>query len=262
MPSFASAAPVPLQPPTKVRFAMEARALPGFAQFWAAWPLLRAIVPRGDGHPVLVLPGLTTSDRWTLPLRTLLAARGHAVYGWALGRNDGPRPGVEQAMIDRVRMLAERHGRTVSLVGWSLGGIYARQLAKLLPRETRAVVTLASPFNGDPRATNAWRLYERLSGCSVEPSDGHAGGALREPPSVPTTSIFSRSDGICAWQLCREESGAQRESIEVRASHCGLCHSPAAAFAVGDRLAQPEGDWRRFDGGAFRRLFYPRPERP
>ena len=105
-------------------------------------------------------------------------------------------------MLDRVKKLADKHGRKVSLVGWSLGGIYARQLAKMLPDEVRGVITLGSPFNGDPRATNAWKLYEFTSGHKVDDRERHMGGAISDPPPVPTTAIYSRSDGICAWQNC------------------------------------------------------------
>lgn len=259
--SIASLQAEPLRPPTKLMLALELRAVFGFAQFWLAWPLLSRIVPHGDGHPVMVLPGLTTSDRAMATLRAFLAHQGYAAYGWEQGRNEGPRPGVEDRMQERLHMLAERHGRKVSLVGWSLGGIYARQLAKLSPDAVRSVVTLASPFNGNPRATNAWRIYERLSGCSIEPEGGHRGGALAETPPVPATAIFSRGDGICAWQLCRQPAGPLSESIEVRTSHCGLRFHAPTLFAVGDRLAQPEGGWKPFDGGRFGRAFFPDPER-
>jgi pimeloyl-ACP methyl ester carboxylesterase len=250
-----------LSPPSKLLLALELRSLGGYAQFWAMWPLLSRLVPRGDGHPVMVLPGLTTSDRAMHTLRSLLAARGYAVYGWAQGRNDGPRPGVEDALLDRLAMLSDRHGRKVSLVGWSLGGIYARQMAKLMPERVRSVVTLASPFNGDLRATNAWRIYERLSGCKIEPEGGHRGGALDEAPPVPSTAIFSRGDGICAWRLCRQEPSQTAESIEVRTSHCGLRFHAPTLFAIGDRLAQPEGRWTPFDRGRVGRAFFPDPFR-
>jgi pimeloyl-ACP methyl ester carboxylesterase len=164
-------------------------------------------------------------------------------------------------MLDRVKQLADTHARKVSLVGWSLGGIYARQLAKVLPEEVRSVITLGSPFNGDPRHTNAWRLYERKSGHSIDDRENHLGGSLSAPPPVPTTAIFSRSDGICAWQNCMETESPITENIEIQASHCGLGHHPAAVFAVADRLAQPEGRWKPFDRTGGRALFYPDPKR-
>ncbi len=250
-----------LKPPSRLLFALELRALPELGGFVASLPLLTALAPRGDGHPVLVLPGLVTSDRSTVALRGFLKSKGYASYGWDLGRNYGPLPGVESKMIDRLKALADKHGRTVSLVGWSLGGIYARQLAKMLPDEVRLVITLGSPFNGDPRATNAWKLYEFTSGHKVDDREGHMGGAISESPPVPTTAIYSRTDGICAWQACMENELPHTESIEVEASHCGLGHHPAAVYAIADRLAQREGEWKPFDRSGFKSLFFPDPKR-
>lgn len=250
-----------LKPPSRLLFALELRALPELGGFVASLPLLTALAPRGDGHPVLVLPGLVTSDRSTLALRGFLKSKGYAAHGWDLGRNYGPLPGVERKMADRLKALADKHSRKVSLVGWSLGGIYARQLAKILPDEVRLVITLGSPFNGDPRATNAWKLYEFTSGHKVDDREGHMGGAISESPAVPTTAIYSRTDGICAWQACLENELPHTESIEVEASHCGLGHHPAAVYAIADRLAQREGEWKPFDRSGFKSLFFPDPKR-
>ncbi len=234
---------------------MELRALGEFAAFAAAAPFLLAATPGGDGHPVLVLPGLGIGDGATRPLRAFLRRKNYAVEGWNLGRNRGPRPGVEQALTDRLARIADRHGRKVSLVGWSLGGIYARQMARMQPDLVRGVITLASPFNGDPRATNVWRLYERHSGRRID--EAYLGGPLNAPLPVPSTAIFSRTDGICSWRICRENDGPVAESIEVRSSHCGMAHHPAAILAIADRLAQPEGKWRSFRPTGLRRAMFP-----
>jgi hypothetical protein len=249
-----------LRPPSRLLLSLEGRALFELGGFVAALPLLN-LAPMGDGHPVLVLPGLVASDVSTRPLRSFLKSRGYATHGWKLGRNLGPRAGVERGMLERVRELRERHGRKVSLVGWSLGGIYARQLAKRLPDDVRQVITLGSPFAGTPRATNAWRIYEWASGQSVDDPAIDFARALAEPPPVPTTAIYSRSDGICAWQTCVEKEGPQVENIEVEGSHCGLGHNPAVVYAVADRLAQPEGQWRKFEATGWKRLVYPDPRR-
>ena len=250
-----------VKPPSKLLFALELRTLPELGGFFASLPVLTAMAPRGDGHPVLVLPGLVTSDRSTVALRTFLRSRGWNAQGWELGRNFGPRPGIEKGMIERVTTLNDKSGEKVSLVGWSLGGIYARQLAKMMPERVRQVITLGSPFNGDPRATNAWRLYEFTSGHKVDDRENHMGGAISEAPPVPTTAIFSRTDGICNWKTCMETVGPITENIEVEASHCGLGHHPAAVFAVADRLAQPDGKWKKFDRSGWRSLFFPNPAR-
>jgi pimeloyl-ACP methyl ester carboxylesterase len=182
------------------------------------------------------------------------------VSGWRQGRNLGLRHGVQQAIVDLVHELSDAHRRKISLVGWSLGGLYARQLAKMMPDRVRSVITLGSPFAGHPRATNAWRVYEMASGRRAE-EDHRFGGSLSQTPPVPTSAIFSRTDGICAWQGCMEKTSATSESIEVESSHCGMGHHPAVVYAVADRLAQAEGQWRPFDRGGWRSLVYPDPNR-
>ncbi len=132
----------------------------------------------------------------------------------------------------------ERHGRRkLSLVGWSLGGLYARHIAKIRPDKIRCMISLGSPFAGSHLSTNAWQVYEWASGTKVEDNLELSSGALADAPPVPTTSLFSRTDGICAWQNCLNEETHQAENIEVIGSHCGLGHHPAAVFAVADRLA-------------------------
>ena len=250
-----------LRPPSRTLMFLEGRAIHELGAFLGALPLL-SLAPKGDGHPVLVLPGLVASDASTRPLRSFLKGRGYAVSGWRQGRNFGLRDGVQHAMIDLVQELNDTHGRKVSLVGWSLGGLYARQLAKMMPDRVRSVITLGSPFAASPKATNAWRVYEMASGHRADQEDdGRFGGALSETPPVPTTAIFSRTDGICAWQGCMEKTSAHSESIEVESSHCGMGHHPAVVYAVADRLAQREGEWAPFDRGGWRSILYPNPNR-
>jgi hypothetical protein len=125
----------------------------------------------------------------------------------------------------------------------------------------RSVITLGSPFAGNPKATNAWRVYEMASGRRADEQDLRFGGPLASAPPVPTTAIFSRTDGICAWQGCMEKTSATSESIEVESSHCGMGHHPAVVYAVADRLAQPEGAWKPFDRSGWRGFVYPDPNR-
>src|ERR1700675_3083052 len=169
-----------LRPPSKTLMFLEGGAIHELAACVGAWPLL-SLAPRGDGHPVLVLPGLVASDTSTRPLRSFLKNRGYAVNGWGLGRNLGLRDGVQRAMVDLVRELSDTHGRKISLVGWSLGGVYARQLAKMMPDRVRSVITLGSPFAGHPKATNAWRVYEMASGRRADEQPDPFGGSLSEP---------------------------------------------------------------------------------
>lgn len=249
-----------LRPPSRTLMFLEGRAISEFGAFLGALPLL-SLAPGGDGHPVLVLPGLIASDASTRPLRSFLDSRGYAVTGWRQGRNLGLRHGVQQAMIDLVRELSDVHGRKISMVGWSLGGLYARQLAKMMPDRVRSVITLGSPFASNPKATNAWRVYEMASGRRADEEDTRFGGSLTAAPPVPTTAIFSRTDGICAWQGCVEKASAKSESIEVESSHCGMGHHPAVVYAVADRLAQPDGQWKPFDRSGWRSFVYPDPAR-
>jgi len=242
-----------LKAPGPLLLMLEGRAPWEFAATLAAAPWLNRLPP-GDGHPVLVFPGLAASDVTTLPLRNFLRDRGYTPYAWQQGFNRGPREGVVEACLDRIRMLADRHRRKVSLVGWSLGGVYARELAKEVPELVRCVITLGSPFSGHPRATNAWRVFEFLSGKSVHDPELLAG--LREPPPVPTTSIFSRTDGVVAWQCSINEDRPHTENIEVHASHIGMGMNPLALYAVADRLAQDPEHWQRFDVRGARRWFF------
>ncbi|HXW65288.1 MAG TPA: alpha/beta hydrolase [Burkholderiaceae bacterium] len=215
---------------------------------------LWSLAPQGDGHPVLVLPGLAAGDASTVVMRRFLRARGYAVSGWNQGLNLGLREGVLERTHDTLRRLRAEHGRAVSIVGWSLGGLYARELAKQSPEAVRVVITLGSPFTGHPRETNAWRLYELASGHHIDSHDLHL--PLRTAPPVPTTSIWSRSDGVVSWHCCVELRHDAAENIAVDSSHFGLGAHPAALYAVADRLAQPEGAWQPFHREGWRRLVY------
>ncbi len=228
-----------------------------------AWPLL-AKAPRGDQHSVVVFPGLSASDGSTMPLRRYLDSLGHQTSGWEQGFNFGPRAGVLEAARAQVRRAFEDSGRKVSLIGWSLGGVYARELAKELPHMVRSVITLGTPFAGSHRSTNAWRIYELASGRKVARESENYD--LPAAPPVPTTSIYSRSDGIVAWQGSIQKpspDNPQTENVEVVASHVGLGLNPSAWWAVADRLAQPEGRWQPFErkGTFWHGLIYPDPAR-
>jgi pimeloyl-ACP methyl ester carboxylesterase len=243
-----------LKAPGPLLLMLEGRAPWEFAATLAATPWFNRL-PSGDDHPVIVFPGLAVSDFTTLPMRNFLRARGYTPYPWEQGFNFGPRNGVIEGCEALVRNIAERHGRAVSLVGWSLGGVYARELAKAMPECVRCVITLGSPFAGHPRATNAWRLFELVSGKSAH--DPELLAQLREAPPVPTTSIYSRSDGVVAWQCSLNDDGPLAENIEVpAASHVGMGLNPLVLYAIADRLAQDPAKWQRFDANGLRRLFF------
>lgn len=250
-----------LNPPSKWLAAAELpRAIAETGMFAAALPTLMAVLPRGDAHPVLVLPGLLASDSSTAPLRAALQGLGYDARGWSLGRNLGERAaGREGAkLISTVERIADETGRRVSLIGWSLGGIFARLVAARRPRAIRQLITLGSPFAGSPKSTNAWRIFERFSGERAE--NARTKAIMREiggPPAIPSTAIYSRTDGICAWQNCRDEDSPQTESVEDPGSHCGLGMNPIVLHAIADRLAQPEGRWKPFKPHGLATWFYP-----
>ena len=232
---------------------LEGRAPWECAAMLAATPWLRKLPP-GDGHPVLVFPGLAAADFTTWPLRRFLERLGYPTFPWQQGVNLGPREGVLDGCIEQARAIVRTHQRPLSLVGWSLGGIYAREVAKAMPQDVRCVVTLGTPFTGHPRATNAWRIYELLSGKPAHDPDVQA--AVRRPPPVPTTSIYSKTDGIVAWRCSVNEAGPLAENVEVLASHVGMGMNPIALYAVADRLAQDPARWTPFDASGARRWFF------
>ncbi|MGH7857298.1 MAG: esterase/lipase family protein [Candidatus Binatia bacterium] len=234
-----------LAPPSPGLLALEGRTGLEFLAFLSSLPLLERL-PRGDGHPVLILPGWMASDTSTLTLRWFLRRRGYHVHGWRLGRNFGPSPELIQDLSGRFVALRRRHGRKVTILGWSLGGIYARELARAFPDDVRQVITLVSPFR-DPMATNAVGLFRRtrLGRRSVYDR--------ASPLPVPATSLYSRTDGIVAWRSCLEPDGPRAENLAVVSSHVGIGHHPVALWVIADRLAQPEGAW-----APFRRSFWNR----
>ncbi|TAH11849.1 MAG: alpha/beta hydrolase [Curvibacter sp.] len=234
-------------------------------EFWSvlpSWPAL-AKAPAGDGHPVIVFPGLSASDGSTLPLRGYLNNLGYDISGWNQGYNFGPRAGVLETAKRQLQETAEASGEPVSLVGWSLGGVYARELAKELPQHVRSVITMGTPFAGSHKSTNAWRLYELTSGRSitqeVEQFD------LPAAPPVPTTSIYSRSDGVVAWPASLQapsQTNPHTENVEVFASHIGLGLNPSTWWVVADRLAQTHGAWKPFErAGRIQQFVFPDPKR-
>lgn len=251
---------VEASPPHRLLMFAEGRALFELAAFYATRPLL-AMLPRGDGHPVLVLPGFLASDGSTVPLRRLLADLGYEVHGWGLGRNlrvDNQRVHDMEALLLKIH---EDSGRKVSIVGWSLGGVFARELAKAHPEAVRQVISLGSPIHQDRRYTNASGLFERLNGKDPEPVRAGRFTGLEEAPPVPTTSILTRTDGIVAWQASVQRpeaaSHGMTENIEVHASHVGLGVNPSVMVALADRLRLAEGKWKPFVPPLAQRWMFP-----
>jgi pimeloyl-ACP methyl ester carboxylesterase len=238
------------------------RALTELVSLQGASPLLN-FAPSGDGHPVMVLPGFLAGGGTTAPMRRFLKTKNYETICWGLGRNLGPLAiGPEGELLgQKLETLYRQMKRKVSLVGWSLGGIMARELAKKYPHMVRQVITMGSPFAGNPRANYAWRLYQGVTGQEIDPAAMQdVFDNLAEPPKgIPTTAIFSRGDGVVAWRTCIERRTKLTDNIEVYASHCGLGVNPSVFFLLADRLALPEREWRPFDRSAsmWRRYVYP-----
>lgn len=217
-------------------------------------------LPHGDGHPVLVLPGFTAADGSTLQLRALLRRLGYRTYGWKLGSNLGPTREIVRGLEKLVQEIYEKEQQPVSIVGWSLGGIYARGLARQFPDLVRQVITLGSPIRmapGDPSA--AQRLWDTLEPFHDREAVGRIAEPEDEPMPVPSTAVYTRSDGVVHWRLCLEEKGPTSESVEVLGSHCGLGFNPSVAVVVADRLAQDVGVWKRFRPPLWALAAFPRP---
>jgi len=218
-------------------------------------PLLRR-APRGDGQPVLVLPGFMAGDGSTSRLRRFLKAQGFAPHPWLQGQNRGPHVGVREALVERLESLFNRYGRKVSIVGWSLGGIYAREIAKQAPEAVRQVVSLGSPFADIDRPSNVTRIFDLVSKRPEGSPRSQGAREISTPPGVPSTAIYSKTDGVVHWQSCLEPESALTENIEVPGSHCGLGVNPLVHYAVADRLSQPEGGWRPFEIEGWRKVVF------
>jgi pimeloyl-ACP methyl ester carboxylesterase len=245
------------QPPAKspgVAYLMaEARAPFEAATLLPAMPmLLRA--PRGDGHHVVAIPPFGTGDAFTTVLRTYLRRLGYVVHPWgqaeilALHR-------LHTVAVTRLREVAAEAGEPISLIGHSLGGIYAREVARVAPEHVRRVVTLGSPFGGDLKSNVVWPMYESVTGTRIKSIPRSVLAQMNEPLPVPSTAIYSRTDGVVAWFSCIDEEAPEAENIAVPSSHVGLLHNPAALYVVADRLAQPPGSHTPFQPPAWLRLF-------
>jgi pimeloyl-ACP methyl ester carboxylesterase len=233
-----------LRPPPLALTLVEGRGIVELAATFATRTILRH-APRGDGHCVLVLPGFLASDRSTRPIRQFLCELGYDTHGWGKGRNLGEFYKMRDVLEGLVEEIYTRSGQKVSIVGWSLGGVFARYLSLVMPEKIRSVITLGSPFAADIQATSARKLYDLVSKEGpVRPGDlEKIAGDL----PVPNTSIYSKLDGIVNWKTCIAKPAENAESIEIRlASHVGIGVNPAAFWATADRLAQPEGVFKPF----------------
>ena len=216
--------------PSKLLLMAEGRAVYDAA---AMIPMLalKRFLPQGDNHPVLVFPGFLASSRSTRPLRQYIADLGYRAHRWKLGYNMGYSYKLHYGMRDRVTELVERYGEKVSLVGWSLGGVYARELAREMPDIVRQVVTMGSPFRGHPSSSNIHKIFNMFTEVPYDEMPQSFLQNMAHPPPVPTTALYTRGDV---------------ENIHVGGAHLGLGFNPRVLFVLADRLALPEGQWKPF----------------
>jgi hypothetical protein len=193
--------------------------------------------PRGSGEPVIVLPGYGASDASTFVLRSYLGLLGYDVRGWGLGRNGGDVRALVPKVIDRVAELEDEAAAPVSLVGWSLGGVIARETARERPDLVARVMTLGSPVVGGPKYTLVADTYRRR-GFDLDAIEAAVAERNRIPLEVPVTAIFSRNDGVVAWRACLDESGGDVEHVEVTTTHLGLGFAPEVFLIIAQRLAR------------------------
>jgi hypothetical protein len=242
------------RPPRLLRDLEAPRATWELGAYYASRPTAR-FAPRGDGQGVLVLPGFMATDVSTRPLRAFLRQLGYDARPWLLRGNYGPTDAIVDGLPRRLHDMHASTGRRVSLVGVSLGGVFARDLARSHEDLVRQVITLGSPFRlpvrySGPDLTNTGPLYRVLRPWHSQRRAERPEEDDLPPLSVPSTAIYTRTDGVVPWRSCVERQGPTSESVEVCGSHCGLGHNPLALLVVADRLAQPEGTWRPFRGDA------------
>lgn len=237
---------------------------PGLAilekSFSVPYKKIFAKTAKGDGHPVMVLPGFMSSEVSTNSLREYIANQGYDVYDWGMGRNLGKLEFLDPLMA-RVEEIYYKTGQPISLIGWSLGGVYARQIAKERPKMIRQLITMGSPFSGLAEPNNVSWIYSALNGGKqVKNVNSSFLENLPMPAPVPTTAIYSKNDGIVAWKNCMEQvEDATHQNVEVRGSHIGMASNFSVLKIITDRLKYDKKNWVKFEpkGLIDRKLVYP-----
>lgn len=203
----------------------------------------------GDGHPVVIFPGLGADGKSVATLRAHCRSLGYDAFDWGQGFNTGPKGDLDtwlHTLKSQVADLLAGHSQPATLIGWSLGGLYAREIGKLMAPRIRQVITMGTPFNAKSDHTNVGWLFQLLSGSSSAMAPALS-RRLRTPPPLRTTAIYSRTDGVVAWQTCRHDKRSTLvHDIEVDSSHLGMGWNRDVLAAVADRLVQPPGPWRRY----------------
>ena len=233
------------------RFAWE------YGAMQATRPLHRYL-PNADRHDVLVIPGFLADDWSTAALRRHLDRLGYRTHGWEVGTNLGARDYIVEAMVERFDELIEKSDGKISIIGHSLGGLFARELARMRPDDVRQVISMGSPIRDRGKSNHVWRAYELVSGHATDTPLFGGPSKRRLPPGPPSTAIYTKTDGVVSWRVCLETDHPSTQNIEVYGSHCGLPCNPMVLTVIADRLSRPADAWRPFkwrklDHGLFRR---------
>ncbi|MEM9621319.1 MAG: alpha/beta hydrolase, partial [Pseudomonadota bacterium] len=233
------------------------------ASLTSTWLPLLAAVPRGEPHPVFVLPGFLGGDDSTALLRRFLSRLRYKPFPWLQGTNTG-NPKQLENVIRRFYRLHHAMDAPITLIGQSLGGVYAREIARTFPDAVRSVITLGSPYGTtDGSSTNPLveRMFERMSGLTIEEMrELRPTATSGDPLPMPTTSVYSTTDGVVGWRTCIEPEDHNSENIRVRGSHAGMAMNPDVLRIIADRLAQNPADWQPFDiRKGCHALIYPNP---
>jgi pimeloyl-ACP methyl ester carboxylesterase len=244
--------PAKLRRPSLLKTLAEIRALAEIGSFFTMRKALQKRAARGDGHPVLVIPGFMSGDAITLSMRRFLEQLGYDPYPWDLGTNTGLRDETCNHVEQKIVAIHQQTGRKVSLIGHSLGGVYVRMAAHRQCELVRQAITLGTPFNAafakqdaDGRGGPLARAYERLN-AGAEADELPKSSLMSFPPPVPSTSVYSEGDGIVGWEHCLDITDSCTENICVPGSHTGMTHNPLVLHVVADRLAQAEQSWRPY----------------
>jgi pimeloyl-ACP methyl ester carboxylesterase len=226
----------PIPVPSRVAFLREARIAADLAG--GLRHLSQALAAaRGANEPVLLLPGFMAGDASMWPLRLFLRRLGWDARGWELGFNRGDAPRLLPRVIEVADRLAQQRGQALRVVGWSMGGFMARELARDRADLVARVITMGTPVVGGPKYTAAAPIF-RSRGWDLDAVEAECEARASRPIEAPITAIYSRRDGVVAWQACLDRTSPRIEHVEVQSTHAGLGFDGRVWQIIVDRLGR------------------------
>lgn len=228
------------------------------------WDAVKNDVPQGDGHLVLFLPGMLGDDSVFDEMRRCAEEKGHKTHGWEKGKNFGFNAKTGQHLQKLLKKVYDKNGgKKVTIVGHSLGGVFARELAREYPEMVRNVVTIGSPFNvTEDMNAGTSRVLRTIHDFFNPGKPGAPAIDGSEPLPMPASSLYSKADGIVNWRTSLNKAAPAAENIEVEDGHAAMVFNAKTLVAVLDRIAQPEGSWKPFDATAYSKVFPTPPQKP